>query len=174
MKEIYKDIKGYEGKYQVSNLGNVRRLQHLITVGNTTRLLKAMDIKTHNVGGGYAGVTICGKSMSVHRLVAEAFIPKTSDDLVVNHKDYNRKNNNANNLEWVTQKENLYHSKEHLLNTKETKTKELNISIRKRRKPYHLSIMRGGKTIQKSFLTIEEAVKERDKIINSIGEAWAL
>ena len=59
---------------------------------------------------GYYRITIKQKNYSVHRIVADSFLEKTSDDLVVNHKDGNKLNNNVDNLEWCTQKENVEHA----------------------------------------------------------------
>ena len=98
MQEIWKDINGFEGKYQVSNLGNVRsfcRGDHLLRL---------------NGGKKYIQVILCnnGKIYGrlVHRLVAEAFIPNPNNLPCVNHKDENPKNNCADNLEWCTYKYN--------------------------------------------------------------------
>lgn len=101
MKEIYKDIKGYEGLYQVSNLGNVRSLR------NNKILIKKTDRY------GYSVVNLANKivkTKKVHRLVAEAFIPNPNNLKTVNHIDKNRKNNNVNNLEWLSIKDNVNYS----------------------------------------------------------------
>lgn len=102
--EIWKDIEGYNGYYQVSNHGNVKSLK-----GNVERILK---ISKHS---GYPIVTlskncIC-KTFLVHRLVAEAFIPNPDNLPIINHKDNSRDNNVASNLEWCTQKYNVNYSK---------------------------------------------------------------
>ena len=113
--EVWKDITGYEGLYQVSNLGRVRSLIR-------NKVLKPANHVTIN---GYQKVSLYKnnklKTMQVHRLVAEAFIlDKTNfksmpdedrsminlDALQVNHKDENKQNNCVNNLEWCTQKYN--------------------------------------------------------------------
>lgn len=105
MKEIWKDIKGYEGLYQVSNLGRVRSLPRNGTV-KEIRLLKQ-----HVKNSGYYIVILSKnnnqKCKTVHRLVAETFIENPKGYLVVNHKDENKKNNNVDNLEWCTQKYNI-------------------------------------------------------------------
>ena len=97
-KEVWKDIKGYEGKYQVSNLGRVKSL--IDNQGKQrTMILKQSCEK-------YCKVTLLKNSKQkrfrVHRLVAEAFIPNPNNYLYINHKDENPKNNVVDNLEWCT------------------------------------------------------------------------
>lgn len=97
--EIWKDIVGYEGKYQVSNYGQVRALHYRMT--DKTRLINIRDNK------GYCEVALWKNSSRklymVHRLVAETFIPNPNCLPQVNHKDENKKNNRVDNLEWCTQ-----------------------------------------------------------------------
>lgn len=96
MHEIWKDIYGYEGDYQVSNLGCVKSLKY-----GKERILFQKDLT-----GGYMYVWLCKnnktKCCRVHRLVAIAFLPNFSNLPEVNHKDENVINNNASNLEWAT------------------------------------------------------------------------
>lgn len=95
-KEIWKDILGYEGLYQVSNFGRVKSFKF-----GKERILKPGTNKY-----GYLIVILCKngkvKHFYVHRLVAEAFIPNTHNYPCVNHKDECKTNNNVNNLEWCT------------------------------------------------------------------------
>lgn len=104
--EVWKDVVGYEGLYQVSNIGNVISLRRNYKCG--PKYLTPFE------NDGYHRVTlVVGKShknLLVHRLVAEAFIPNTEGKEVVNHIDGNKLNNKANNLEWVTKKENTAHA----------------------------------------------------------------
>jgi len=107
MKEIWKDIADYEGQYQVSNLGNVKSL-------NYQRSSKPHLIKQQITYDGYHRVHIGGKKhpllITVHILVARAFIPNPDNKPQVNHIDGNKDNNCADNLEWVTGKENISHA----------------------------------------------------------------
>lgn len=119
MNEIWKPICGYEGLYEVSNTGNVRRLETLSAeksrygkrreVRHKSRLLKP-----GKTAAGYLLVVLCGesgqKSHMVHRLVAAAFCDKKEGCNVVNHIDNHRTNNRADNLEWCTQKDNVRHA----------------------------------------------------------------
>lgn len=99
MIEIWKDIPGYEGKYQVSNTGEVESLNYNGT-GKTKSLKQSTDKK------GYKHVRLFkngkGKTYKVHRLVAMLFIPNPNNLPIINHKDENKTNNNVNNLEWCT------------------------------------------------------------------------
>lgn len=96
--EEWKDIEGFEGKYQISNLGRVRSMPRF----NNSALLKGSLIKGHLQNNGYLSVSLGGKSFLLHRLVAKAFCAGYMKGLVVNHIDENKQNNNADNLEWVT------------------------------------------------------------------------
>ena len=99
--EIWKDIIGYEGYYQVSNLGRIKNI-------NTNRILTG---DTNNIG--YRRVTLYTpekKRFFILRLVALHFCEGYQEDLVVNHKDGNKLNNCADNLEWVTHSENDLHA----------------------------------------------------------------
>ena len=100
MKEIWKDIKDYEGHYQVSNLSRVKSIKF-----GKERILKPVTDRH-----GYSLVGLWKnnkqKTYKVHRLVAEAFIPNPYNLPQVNHKDENPLNNNVNNLEWCNSKYN--------------------------------------------------------------------
>ena len=100
MTEIWKNIEGYEGKYQVSNLGQVKSM-----IGQE----KVLHPKKHR--NGYLQIGLHKdkkrKTMYIHRLVAQAFIPNPENLQQVNHKDENPSNNSMDNLEWCTAKYNM-------------------------------------------------------------------
>lgn len=106
MKEIWKDIKGYEGKYQISNLGRVKSLNY-----NNTK--KEKIIKSE-ITKGYVRYRLSKnkklKRFLAHRLVAEAFIPNPNNYPIINHIDGNPLNNDIKNLEWCTYKYNAQHA----------------------------------------------------------------
>lgn len=111
MREEWKDIAGYEGLYQVSNLGNVKSIDHYNTNGFKEILYKGRMLK-FNVGkNGYLSVMLCknGKTKRhyVHRLVAQAFIPNPDNLPEVNHKDEVSIHNFVDNLEWCDRYYNL-------------------------------------------------------------------
>lgn len=108
MKEIWKDVIGYEGLYQVSNIGNVKSLDRVVRYGRT---LKGKEKTKFEEKDGYLVVALCkngkAKHIKVHRLVATAFIENPFNLPEVNHKDENKKNNHFDNLEWCTTKHNI-------------------------------------------------------------------
>ena len=110
MEEIWKDVVGYEGYYQVSNLGRVRSLDRIASNG---RKIKGKILSTKvNTPPYYPRVSLSVngkmKLVQVHRLVAQAFVynPDPEHKTQVGHKDESRTNNRADNLEWATPKEN--------------------------------------------------------------------
>lgn len=107
--EVWKDIEGYEGLYQVSNLGNVKSLDRVVPFRNSEMSIKGKMLTKKNVKG-YHMAQLCSDGIkvrkSVHRLVAQAFIPNKYNKSEVNHLDENKLNNKVDNLEWATSKEN--------------------------------------------------------------------
>lgn len=119
MLEIWKDIKRYKGKYQISNLGRVKRLSRKITskyfilkIGRD-RTVEKILVNVKN-GTGYVSVNLGDgvkmKMFSIHRLVAEHFIENKNEKSQVNHKNGIKDDNNIENLEWVTPSENGLHA----------------------------------------------------------------
>ncbi|PUZ30959.1 helix-turn-helix domain-containing protein [Staphylococcus arlettae] len=114
-KELWKDIPGYEGIYQVSSYGNVKSVNRKITNSiGTTRIYKEKLLKINKDRYGYP---ICklwknskGKNHTIHRLVAICFIKNVDDKPLVNHVDGNKCNNHISNLEWCTSSENDLHA----------------------------------------------------------------
>ena len=115
MNEIWKDIEGYDGEYQVSNLGRIKSVARLTTrpcqYGIREYRIPEKIMRTRLGTSGYLCVNLHheGKQVTemIHRLVALHFCKGYRDELVVNHKDEDKTNNRLENLEWMTRKENL-------------------------------------------------------------------
>jgi hypothetical protein len=111
--EIWKDITGYEGLYQVSNLGNVKSLSRKMWNGFGFFNSKDKILKPNLIISGYYSVHFMKdnikKSFTIHRLVAKAFL-KDTKGYEVNHKDRNKINNNLNNLEFISHSDNIKHT----------------------------------------------------------------
>jgi hypothetical protein len=111
--EIWKDIAGYEGYYQVSSSGNVRSLDIMVNNKHSQRLRKGRVLRPGTGNSGYYFVNLSKKQAhkckDVHRLVALEFLGYENSHLTVNHKDGNKLNNNLDNLEFITQSANNWH-----------------------------------------------------------------
>lgn len=113
--EIWKDIKDYEGLYQVSNLGNVRSLDRIITFKNGTKqFFKGKILKQKLDKNGYLRVTLTKNNhlslKQVHRLVGIAFIPNPENKPTINHKKGIKTDNRVSQLEWATYQEQTQHA----------------------------------------------------------------
>ena len=166
----WRDIAGYEGLYQVSSDGKVRSVKKLVVRGNNSSYYKKeQDIKATDNGYGYLIVSLnknaIRKNHYVHRIVAEAFIPNPDNKAQVNHLDHNRKNNNVDNLEWVTCAENIRYSahlqKKPRLNGKKT-DKKMGTGIRLKNGKYEVYICH--KYLGR-YLELEDAQKVRDEYV---------
>ena len=106
MQEIWKDIEGFEGLYQISNLGRVKSVERYRKSRGGCLCPVHEIIKAFKEYKGYYSVGLCKDHKvywkSVHRLVAIAFIPNPNNYPVINHKDENTHNNRVENLEWCT------------------------------------------------------------------------
>lgn len=147
--EQWKDIKGFEGYYQVSNKGNVRSLDRIITCKNgSKRNRKGKMIKPGIETCGYSFVQLSNGEKSiyarVHRLVADAFIENKDSKPQVNHIDGNKQNNDVSNLEYCTHSENMLHAYKN--------------NLRKRIFPVEMLDKDSGKVLR-SFESISEAQK---------------
>lgn len=123
MKEIWKDIPGYEGLYQASNLGQIKRLSRKYAPKE-----KVLKPQRRN---GYLSICLTKNkdksTHNIHRLITKTFIGES--DLIVNHKDGNKHNNNIENLEYCTSRDNCRHvftSKIKITNSEKYKTEIIN------------------------------------------------
>lgn len=124
--EIWKDIPRYEGIYQASTFGRIRSIDRKITTNGNCKIVHQRSrtgrilVQREQNGGYYiVSISVNGKRKvcTVHRLVAKTFLDNTNNFRDVNHKDGNKKNNNIDNLEWISHSDNIKHSY-HQLNQK--------------------------------------------------------
>lgn len=113
--EIWKDIAGYEGLYQVSNFGRVKSIDRVVLQkdahgGYAKFHYKSKILELPINSEGYNQLKLDGKIIRVHRAVAQAFIPNPANKPFINHKDGNKLNNRVENLEWCTNQENQIHA----------------------------------------------------------------
>lgn len=112
MKEVFKDVVGFEGLYEISNLGRVKSLDRVTTYKQSTRKVKARFLKT-SINRGYKKLQLSkngiAKTYKLHRLLAEAFLNHKPNGykIVVDHIDNNPLNNNLNNLQLITHRQNI-------------------------------------------------------------------
>lgn len=115
MEEIWKDVFGYEGYYQVSNIGNIKGVDRIIKYkSDGERLYKGINFKQETTKDGYKRVVLMKEGVKqrymVHRLVAQTFIENPENKPYINHIDGDKGNNVVANLEWCTNSENVLHA----------------------------------------------------------------
>ncbi len=172
MNEIWKPIAGYEGCYEVSNLGRVRSLERYVpSKCGSCRIVRASDVKQRLSNKGYFRVYLCVSQVRkwkyVHRLVAEAFIPNPNNYPCVNHKDENPKNNCVDNLEWCTYSynrnygtlpERLYKARKGQKHSDETKRKMSETRRGRKLSEYHKQRIREGLAARKLMRQREQNI----------------
>ena len=143
MVEFWRDVGGFEGIYQVSNLGRVRSLDRKVH----TYIKKGRILKSFDNGHHYQYLTLSDGTKKrkhyVHILVAKAFIENPNEYEQVNHKDFDKTNNRANNLEWVSREQNREHY----------------------RQSAYCRAVEEGRQAKFVSKTVERILREKDKII---------
>ena len=154
MKEEWKDIKEYEGKYQISNYGNIKRLAYVDQRKTQTYSYKEMLIKPQINNSGYLRVALWkdgkNKKHFIHRLVAEHFIENPKKLPEVNHDDGNKQNNHVSNIEWISISENQKHARRNKLFTPNEQ------GIHEKKKVFQIN--RDTKEVIKVYDSVTEAV----------------
>lgn len=107
-KELWKPIKGYESKYQVSTLGRIRNIRLSKILSGGTDRYKSVTLYRHSIQ----------KTFPIHKIVVESFIGKRKQNEEVNHIDGNKWNNAVSNLEYTTRQKNIIHAYKNGLNKK--------------------------------------------------------
>ncbi len=112
--EIWLDVIGYEGSYQVSNFGNIKSLSRKVKCNSSYRIINEIILRPKPDKDGYLKVVLCvdnkRKTVSIHRIQAIAFIPNPKNKPCVNHIDGVKFNNILSNIEWATFSENSIHA----------------------------------------------------------------
>lgn len=160
--EIWKDIQGYDGYYQVSNLGRVKSLSRNVFCGMGYYLKKEKILKPTMRKDGYQVVGLYIENISenflVHRLVATAFVKNLFNKEKVIHIDFIKHNNNSNNLEWT----NLLETVCHQMSNQKSSSEFIGVTFRKDRNNWLSNITINRKLIHiGSFKTQEEAYQAR-------------
>jgi len=151
MNEEWRDVVGYEGYYEVSNLGNIRSKDRQ-SISYGTRMCQRKGKERKPYAGRYLMVDLCKegirKTRTVHSLVAEAFIPNSDNLPEIDHLDRNKHNNDCRNLRWVSKSQNQQNKGVPSHNS----SRELYIQVQ-----YRVCGKKEGTSHQKAFKTLEEA-----------------
>lgn len=174
MEEVWKDIAGYEGLYQVSNFGRVRSLDRIEKWNGTERPRKGRIMALRPDKNGYLIVGLRNgkfqKTKKVHRLVAEAFVPNNDNLLEVNHIDENKENNIPDNLEWCNNQYNIRYGTGIERRSKQKRKKVIQYSLDNIKLTEFDSITEAAKSIGKETSVISACCKGNKK--TAYGYIW--
>lgn len=167
--EIWKDIIGFEGIYQISNYGNVKSCKRYVNTEFGERVVNEKLLKLGKNRGGYLIVRLykygIKKTFKPHRLVANAFIENPENKNQVNHKNHIKTDNSMNNLEWVSNLENTCHSQ-----LKKKRTSDfIGVSMHGKNRWQSSININGKRTHLGSFATEQEAYEARKKFEKDNG-----
>lgn len=176
MNEIWKDIPGFEGYYQASNLGSIRSMDRIVlTKAGFHIKLRGRVLKNYTTEGGYLGIGLSKEGIrskhSVHSLVCQAFFKHKPCglELVVNHKNFVRTDNRVDNLEIITNRENS--SQKHIPSfsqyvgvVKSSKGKPYRAAITINGKYTHLGMFKTEKEASHAYESAVMSLKKGEKI----------
>ena len=173
--EIWKDIKGYERLYQVSNLGDIKSLKRNVYAGNGKYRWQYERIlsKKKTNGNGYITVSLYKnndvQNRYVHKIVAETFISNPNNYKYINHKDENKANNYVDNLEWCTARYNCTYNNRHikigkkLINNKASSKPILQINNKNEIVKSYPSISEASRQLKVSSQAISDCLRGKQK-----------
>lgn len=181
--EIWKDITGYENCYEVSSIGRIRSKDHVVPCKGGTRLVKGKLKKLFLNKRGYQITTLSQENklmtFTVHQLVAQEFIPGFIKGTEINHKDGNKANNFATNLEESSPSHNQLHAVRTGLKGVPRTSQYRHVSYLtnpRAKSKWATCIKHAGKSCfgWKTFMTEEEAAHYADELLDSIGDTQRL
>ncbi len=169
--EIWKDIKGYEGFYQISNYGQVKSMNRSVKYSNG-KIVKYKSKLRNASCSEYRLISLSKngnvKVFKISRLVAMHFLPKIKYKNIVNHKDGNKYNDHVSNLEWCNNSENVLHAVKN--NLTKTKNKVSGVFFEERRNKWAAYLYRNNKNIFIGrYENYEDAVYNRNLVLNKIN-----
>ncbi len=159
MKEIWKDVVGYEGLYKISNKGRVFSLRKNIICKQKLNYRGYPELRLYKNG--------LKKHYSIHRLVANAFIPNNQNKPQVNHRDCIKTNNKVNNLEWATHFENIKHAVRNKLMSREGQRK-----LNEKDVLYIRKLRKRGMLIKDIAINFNISCSAINHIVNSYNWGW--
>lgn len=179
--EIWKDVQGYEGLYQVSNLGRIKSLKRKVYAGrNRTRWQYEKIMSNYRTNGnGYkiVGLNKEGKSKNkyIHRLVAETFLKNPNNYKYINHKDENKANNCVSNLEFCTAQYNSTYNNLHKRNGLKNRNNKYSKKIYQLDDDNNIinkfpSISEASRQLNVSYQAISDCLKGKQN--HSAGYKW--
>lgn len=173
-KEIWKEVNGFEGQYEVSNKGRIRSVDRLVNQQGRIQLYKGCIMSPYVNNSGYLMIRLSKGnkkySFTIHRIVACAFVANPNNYPCVNHKDEDKMNNNSENLEWCTNKYNINYGTATLRRSVKMGTKICQYDLEGNLIRQYFSIKNAAKVNGLSSSTIGDCV--RGYICQSHGYIW--
>ena len=162
--EIWKEVKAYEGLYEVSNFGRVRSLDREVPIWGTFKKIKGKILKAHQMESKRMQVQLSKDRIRihyyVHRLVGIAFIPNPDNLPQINHKNLDPTDNHVSNLEWITGQANVHHFRE-----TRTKTGIIGITFERQTGKYRVRMKIGKGT---KFIGRSNTLQGAKELMNSV------